>query len=408
MIINDSVTFKGEITTGYGRGGRFGESSAPSKDPGFGNALYAQNSSTSNSMNMNQAFLELYSDTATWLVGRHSNHWGMGALINSGDGAWDRHASIRDGVTVKLKLGNFGLSPYWGKISSGNSATTATQIKEYGAGLTYDNPERDMNFGLLYGKKIGGQFNTSYTEDVDGNGTTQSIGQTDIKITDIFFKKIYKKLTFTTEIVLLSGELGQIYNKSPYNNSDKIKYGAKAFLFDFNYKLSENWKTTALFGSVSGDGSSTASYNAMFLNPNFQIANLMFRYNMNAVSDTTKSIYDSYVTNVRFVKVAAEYQGETWTLIGGLIYAKADKVSTGTDFAYNHGKNVKYVASQSQSDELGYELDVNANYHWNTDTTIGFAAGYLFTGKYYAFTNTQNMNNQENSYVMQLSTIVKF
>jgi hypothetical protein len=129
---------------------------------------------------------------------------------------------------------------------------------------------------------------------------------------------------------------------------------------------------------------------------------------MNAVSDTSKSIYDSYVTNVRFVKIAAEYQGETWTLVGGLIYAKADKVSTGSDFAYNHTKNVKFVSAQNQSDELGYELDVNANYHWNTDTTIGFAAGYLFTGQYYAFTNTQNLNNQDNSYVLQLSTIVKF
>lgn len=408
MIINDSVTFKGEITTGYGRGGRLGDSSAPSRDIGFGNALYMQNTSYNNAMNMNQAYLELYSDTATWLIGRHSNHWGMGAVINSGENSWDRYASIRDGVTVKLKLGNFGLTPYWGKISAGDSSTTATQIKEFGTGLTYDNPERDMSFGLLYGKKVGAKFNTSYKEDIDGNGTSQSIGQTDIKITDIYFRKIFKKLTFTTEIPLMSGEIGQIYNKAPYNNSENIKYGAKAFLFNFDYKLSENWKTSLLAGSVSGDGSSIGSFNAMYLNPNFQIANLMFRYNMMAVSDTSKSLYDSYVTNVRFLKLTAVYQGESWTFITGLIYAKADQVATGSDYAYNHTKNVKFLSTQVQSDDLGYELDLNANYHWNTDTTVGFAGGYHFVGDYYGYTNTTSSNHAENSYVLQLSTIVKF
>ena len=89
IIVNDSASLKGEISSGYNRGGTLGEDSTrndPNSANNFGNSLYYYNQSTgNNSLVMNKFYMELYSDTATYQIGRHSFHWGLGALMNAGD-----------------------------------------------------------------------------------------------------------------------------------------------------------------------------------------------------------------------------------------------------------------------------------------------------------------------------------
>ena len=110
LIVNDSASFKAEFTSGYGRGGFMGDSQAHegNSQNGFGNALYVQNKSDgTNSLVINKAYMELYSDTATYQIGRHSSEWGLGALVNAGNDTWDRHTFTRDGITAKIKVGSY-------------------------------------------------------------------------------------------------------------------------------------------------------------------------------------------------------------------------------------------------------------------------------------------------------------
>lgn len=85
IIVNDSASLKGELSSGYGRGGHFGDDATQNQEANtFGNALYTYNqSSGTDSIVLNKFYMELYSDTATYQIGRHSFHWGLGALINS-------------------------------------------------------------------------------------------------------------------------------------------------------------------------------------------------------------------------------------------------------------------------------------------------------------------------------------
>src|SRR5690606_28969879 len=83
IIVNDSASLKGELTTNYGRGGRFGDDTtrSGSNDAAFGSALYVHNNSGGDDLLVNQLYAELYSDAATWQIGRHSYEWGLGAVF---------------------------------------------------------------------------------------------------------------------------------------------------------------------------------------------------------------------------------------------------------------------------------------------------------------------------------------
>ena len=413
IVINDAATFKGEIGTGYGRGGRLGDDSTTSLEGGFGNALYNINLSGNNTgLQLRQFYLDLYSDMATYTIGRQTSHWGLGAVHNNGEKAWDRHAHVRDGITMKIKLGNFRITPFWAKISSADSLTRATRVREHGFSFYYDNIEQDIAFGLLYSKKSNGSFNQSITAGRASDPGTipptppAPLGYTDVKLVDLYFKKTFGNFSFAVELPLLAGRLGDIYQGQGNTN-----YKARAFILESVMKMGVSWKVGIDWGKVSGDSGNTTSFDAMYLHPNYQIANILFRYNRRAVANpNTINVYDSYITNAMYFKFHSEYASNKWNFRSALIIANADEVAKASSgVAFNHLTNKTFIPTVDQKDDLGFEIDLDLDYHWNTETTIGTSFGYLFSGDYFAYTNDPALSNQaENSFIFQLKTSVKF
>lgn len=413
IIVNDTATIKAEFTSGYGRGGLVGDSTAPTQQTSLGNALYlgnlnqSDNTNSNSGLTFNQLYAEIYADTATYILGRHTQHFGLGAVVNSGEGMWDRFPYIRDGVTVKIKIGNFQIEPYWTRQGAGDSLTKATRVKDMGVGLSYDNVNRDLGFGLLYSIKSSGSDN-----DIQNvNGT--SLGPTDVKLIDVFFKKSFSKFDFALEVPIISGELGNVYTTN-------TKYKTNAIIFESNYKATESWSFGFDAGRVDGDSGddgtngTSASFNAMYLNPNYQIANLLFRYNLRAVKDVRsgtnpRNVYESYINNTLYAKVRAQYTTERWKWTFAAIYARADQVALGgNDRAYNHDTNTNFTSTFAQSKDMGVELDSNFVYQWNSEISIGGAFGWLFTGDYFAYNDTAVPSELKNSYVIQLNTMIRF
>lgn len=404
IVVNDSASFKAEFTTGYGRGGRLGDSMALQKDTStnIGQAMYGHNFTSGNGLNVQKLYAELYSDTATYLVGRHTSHWGLGAIYNSGDKTWDHFASSRDGITMKVKIGNFNLTPFYSKVSNTQTVTRATGAKEYGTGLLYDNPERDITFGVMYALKTSDAFNGNFRS--DASTTNQDMSKINAKVTDIYLRKIWGKFDFGLEIPIYSGDLGYVYN-----SSSVTKYHSKGFIFESNYQMNDVWKFGVDAGIIYGHDGTQSSFNALYLNPNYQIANLLFRYNLGAFSDpSNKSVYDSYITNATYIKARAEFVSEKWILNGAFIWAKADQTATAGKSAYNHMTNKVFTANYSQSNDLGKEIDFGATYKWNTEVAVAANLGYLMTGDYYAFTNTATSNTADNSLLLQINTSLTF
>ena len=398
IIVNDTATIKAEFTSGYGRGGRVGDSTSPSQNKTLGNALYLNNvdSGGNNSLTFNQLYAEIFADTATYIVGRHSQDFGLGAVVNSGQGMWDRFPYLRDGLTVKIKIGNFQLEPYWTRQGAGSSLTKATRVKDSGISLKYSNTNRDMKFGLLYSKKKSGSDPDVY----NSTGTTR-LGSTDVKLIDIFFKKSFSDISLGVEVPIISGDIGNAFGQN-------TNYKTKAVIFQGRYKASDSWTFGVDAGKVDGDDGTQGTYGAMYLNPNFQIANLMFRYNLRAVSNTNNNVYESYINNTLYAKLHAKYSTERWDWTFAGIYATADQVALGSgDVAYNHDTNQRFTSTVAQSDDLGFELDTGFKYRWNSEITVGGTLGWLFTGDYYAYTNG-TQNEVKNSYALQLNTMIRF
>jgi hypothetical protein len=403
MVINDAATFFGELTTGYANGGYLGDSAQTDMNNTNGAPLYYHNQPKGQGLNIKKAYLELYSDTATYMIGRHAYNWGLGSIYNNGDQAWDRHATSHDGITMKLKIGNFLLSPYWSKVSN-PGYTDATNAKEYGAGLLYDNQERDIAFGLLYGKKSASAQN-SYTTTINSPYSAVSLGNNNITITDLYLKKVFGKFDLAVEVPLMSGEMGQTSTAGTMTT-----YSAKAIILQTNYKHSDSWTFGFDAGQASGHDGNVGKFGVLYLNPNYQVANLLFKYNTSALGDSTHatSVYDSYITNARYFKLRAGYTSERWTFDSAIIRAIALETAKSGQSAYNHTKNKIFTAVADQSDNLGTEIDLNADYHWNKEISIGTGLGYLLTGDYFGFTNTATPNEVKSSLMLQINTSVTF
>ena len=414
IVINDAATFKAEIGYGHGRGGRLGEDSSVSLEEGLGNSLYnIHNASGTDGagLRFKQFYFDLYSDTATYVLGRQPSHWALGAVHNGGENPWDRHAYTRDGITMKVKLGNFSISPFWAKIGSGDSLTRATKVREYGFNFLYDNVQRDITMGMLYTKKANGTFNRSVQtrtrtipDPEDGsNQIPAPIGRTDIKLIDLYFKKAFGDFSFAVEFPLLDGSIGNLYNQG------FTKYKAKAIIFESKYKLNPSWELGFDWGRISGDSGAQTNYEAMYLHPNYQVANVLFRYNRRAIANPEEiNIYDSYITNAMYFKFSGHYRSRLWSFKTSIITAKAQETAQMGSLSYNHSTNETFTAAADQQDDLGLEIDMDINYHWNTEIIVGGSLGYLFTGDYFAFTNTQNSNTPDDSFVLQFRTAIQF
>ena len=400
IIINDSATVFAEFSSGYGdRGKNLGVQGNNEGSPLAG-ALYLHNMSTARPLGLTKMYMKYYSDTATYILGRHDYHWGLGAIYNDGSSLWDRFATIRDGLTLDVKLGNFHITPYWAKTFA-TDASSATRTREYGTGLLYDNRERELSLGVQFGKKR----STSFENEIEGP-SKRRLGGVDIKITDIYFKKSIGDFNIGLEIPLFDGSIGDFYGPP-----QPAKYKARSFLVESGYKLSPNWNLFLNAGKVSGDTNDQSRFEATYLHPNYQVANLLFRYNLKALSSPYQSahLFNSYITNASFLKFAGKYQGQKWDFDLAWVWAKAEQTAIQGKSAFNHTTGILDNIYVNQDDSLGMEFDMNITYRWNKEISVGLASGYLLTGDYFAFTNDPNKKvKAKNAFIVQLKTGVNF
>ena len=423
IIINDVATFKGEISSGYARGGILGDGMSQSLDLGMGNALYPHNfPDKGNALILNKFLVELYADTATYRIGRHDSHFGLGTVINAGNDDWDRFSTVRDGITLDVQLGNFFIAPYWAQISSSDSLSGNTNVKDYGIQLNYKNVPRDVSFGILYSSKTSADFHSTMKTGIknrcldtenkevpcNDENTEEDllpIRGADITITDFYFQKKFHDFQFALEIPLIDGTLGNLFGKE----QGEVGYKARAIIFESSYQISPKWSLQLNAGEVSGDSGKERQFEAMYLHPNYKIANLLFRYNRAAVATKGRNAYDSYLTNARYLKLAGEYAAQKWTWKWAFIKAWALTTAQAEKVSFNHQTNKRFEAKQDQNSDLGLEFDINFKYQWNSDISINGSFGYLLTGDYWKFTNDPGFGpNTKNSYALQLQTAVSF
>jgi hypothetical protein len=408
LIINDGVSVKGIFSTGTIQGEQFGDNTQFSSNNSAAGLHYHGSAAGTSALDVSQLFVELFADSALYRVGRFSRQWGLGAVANAGNNPTDRFFSLYDGIEAEYNFGKFFVTPFWTKQSTGNSLTRNTAITEMGVQLLYDNPDKDLKIGALYTNRTSGGANTALKAANTDNATPTTphdIGSSSYKLFDIYMEKSIGDFTIKAELPFVSGTAGNVYDTTTKSN-----YKSSAMLFDVTYRKSNTTTYGLLAGSVSGDDGSTDEFEAMFLNPNFQIAHMMFRYDLNAVgANSTKNVYASYITNTMFVKLYADVIRDNWTWKFAYIIATANEVAaTGRDFYYHEGKYKVTSAAADQSDDYGHELDIAFDYQWNPNVVVTGFIGYMLTGDYYKFTNSPTEQETKNSYTSGMKMSVSF
>jgi hypothetical protein len=394
IIINDGVTLKGELSTGYFRGGFAGGDSANSADNSGNNSYFFTTPAQRSALNVNQMYMELYADTALVKIGRMSRNYGLGMVFSGGNNPWDRFLTMYDGIEAEMKIGNFSVIPHYAKISNYNSGVSATNpansgregsgaldVRELGLIAKYDNKNRDFVASVLYAKRSSERKNSLY------NATTTSAdsidrGKTSVTVIEPYLFKKWNKFKAAFEGSLQDGDYGAVYG-----TGEKSKLSSLAYVLDAKYDFNPKWDMGIIAGQASGDKGSSQKFEGTYLHPNFQIADLMFRYNYAAINEGGRSIFDSSIANARFIKLHGNYKTDKWTWKSGLIMATALETAKQGKKSYHHEENYRFDSNQKQNNSYGWELDLGFDYRWNPNVVISGYYAYWKVGKYYAFTN---------------------
>jgi hypothetical protein len=389
IIVNDGVSLKGELSSGYIRGGFAGSEATANEDASGNNSYFFTTPAQRSALNVNQMYMELYADTALVKIGRMSRHYGMGMVFDNGSQAWDRFFTMYDGIEAEMKIGNFSVIPHYAKISNYNDSATpndgregsgSLDVRELGLIAKYDNKNRDLVASILYAKRSSERRNSLYNSTTPGGEIDR--GKTEITVIEPYVSKRWNKLKVSAEASLQSGDYGDIYAAG-----DSSKLSANAYMGEVTYDLNPKWDVGVLAGQVSGDKGNTGKFEATYLHPNFHIADLMFRYNYAGFNEGGRSIFDSSITNTRFYKIFGNYKTDKWTWKAAFIMANALETAKAGSDAYHHEENYRFGATEDQADDYGFEFDFGFDYRWNPNVTISGYYGYWKVGDYYAFTN---------------------
>jgi hypothetical protein len=385
IIVNDGVTLKGEFSSGYLRGGFAGDNSTGSADGSASNSYFFTTPAQRSALNVNQMYMELYADTALVKIGRMSKHYGLGIVYDGGNDPWDRFFTMYDGIEAEMKIGNFSLVPYWAKISSydnddntddggeeGAKPAGGWDVREMGVTAKYDNKNRDLVVSVLYGKRFAERKNSLY----DG------VGKSDVTIIEPFISKRWNKFKVAAEASLQTGDYGDVYN-----DNSIAKLSANAYVIEASYDLNPKWDIGFTGGQVQGDKGDTGKFEAVYLHPNYHVAELMFRYNYPSFNEGSRSIFDSSITNSRFYKLYGHYKTDKWVWKSAVIMASALETAEAGKRAYHHESNYSFTSNEKQADDLGFEVDFGFDYKWNPNVTISGYYAYWKVGDYYAFSN---------------------
>ena len=416
IIVNDGVTLKGELSSGYLRGGFAGDNATSTANGSPSNTYFHSTPAQRSALNLNQMYMELYADTALVKIGRMSKNYGLGMMWNGGNKAWDRFLTMYDGIEAKMTIGNFSITPYYAKISSYNNGLGTTNdsssgakpngqydVRELGLTAEYNNQNRDLVVSVLYAKRSSESRAALYQTNDAGATSQSNRGKTSVTAIEPYFMKKWNKFKIAGEASILSGDYGSVYT-----GVAKSKLTANAYMLEAKYDLNPKWDANLQVGQVGGDKGSTNKFEAAYLNPNYQIAELMFRYYYPGFAGGGRSIYDSSITNAQFYKFLMNYKTDKWTWKGALIVANALETAKAGSRGYHHEENYSFQSDYKQKKDYGYELDAGFDYRWNPNVTISGSYGYWFVGDYYSFSNLAKTISTTNIHGGSLKATLEF
>lgn len=408
ILVNDNIIVRSEWNVGDPIYGFFGRN-VPQDDR---NVTFPTGK---DSMGISAArlWLDVHTDFGTLQVGRAPMHWGLGTIFNSGDGPFDRYQSTSDTIRLVSKFGYLSLMPLYSKAAMGRNLTGARDdggvvngnddVTDFGIGLRYDNPEEDIEGGLLYYKRNAGDSQTSYFYPSTATFHQRGANGINLRLFDLFVKKTWHRFELGAEVPIFSGEVGDMNGVGSRNT-----FKATALAVEAALKY-DTWRHSLKFGTVPGQGNANTggrgnAFSAMQFHRAYKLGMILFNYNLgnlgpanpdsypaNPTGTTTPgtvSPYDNSITNARYVMLSTAKHWEQWGLNLGLVWAQANETAQSGKDAFNHRTRQWFTSTATQSRNMGIEVDFGTRYNWDDNISFGADIGMLFPGEYFSYVNS--------------------
>lgn len=406
VLVNDNVIVRSEWNVGDPVAGFFGRG-IPREDR---NNPFSTGKDAF-SLSVARLWLDVHTDFGTVQVGRAPMHWGLGVIFNSGDDPFDRYQSTSDTIRLISKFGYLTLMPIYAKNAMGRNLAGASDpltgtvlagsddVTDYGLGLKYENPEEDIDAGILFYKRNANDVQNNYYFPSSQATFLSGANGMNLKLFNFYAKKSWNKWELGAELPVFSGEIGDVNGVGERNT-----YKATALAVEAALKF-ETWRHTLKLGTAPGQGPTDTgargkSFGALYFHRAYKLGQILFGYNLgnfgpvnpdpvppSTAAATTVSPYDASITNAKYIMLASEKRWEQWGMNIGVVFAQANETAeTGKD-AYNHRTRTWFTSTASQDSNMGFEVDLGTRYNWDDNISFGADLGLFFPGKFFQYIN---------------------
>lgn len=355
--------------------------SADTTGPGSNVVSKTQKAET---IEVSQLYLTYNHEFGQLIAGRAPLHFGLGMTHNAGRGLFDHWYDTRDMVGYKFIVGNLYFLPMVGRVNEG-ALNRSDDLTDYMIQMQYENPENDIEMGIFYQMRKGGdQASDAPTPATGtagplGGAAAVNSGEIDARTVSVYALKDTERWRAGLEASFQSGETGVLVAPG----GEKVTYDGFGIAAEFEYRPEgSRWKWGLKAGDATGDDPKTdGKFEGFIFNRNYDVAFLMFNHPLGSADflrtglvtgntrDASGSVNTSDVeaiSNVLYVSPTVKYAfSDRWSL--------DNTITTGW-----LGTNP--LTTGSVSKDLGYEWDISVNFQPRKGVMWVNQAGLLFPG----------------------------
>jgi hypothetical protein len=343
---------------------------------GMGGFVYGD--PTTSSLVLNRAWLEWSSDFGVVRLGRMPFSWGYGLVWDAG-GKWDDYGTTLDRLEYRLHLGHIVGALAYSKPRKKSVWGHKNDADFFMFYLQYDNPEADVEGGVIYEKQTRsnvqgtelatGNPNNYYSDSYLGKNTPYPLNN---NVVDVYLRKTVSYFTLGGEVSWMTGEANKYKTLSKNANLNALAatlnatyeyHKVKAFL-EFLYASGDsNLNNDELTGFVS-------------LHPNRRAGFILGRELLGKYSSVGTD--PGKVGNGSMVLYGNDdsFSG-IYFFRPGLRIDWSPSLSSGLELVYAQKASVQ----NGENRALGTEVDLGTDYSVYKNFDLGVNVGVLFPGK---------------------------
>ncbi len=389
-IFNSPTEANSQMGQLWGSGVR-SEATTPTSQDNSNTLSHTQNAET---IQVSQLYLTYNHEFGQLIAGRAPVHFGLGITHNAGRGLFDHYYDTRDMVGYKVIMGNLYVLPMLGKPSAGN-INRSNNLDDYMIQVQYESPETDLEMGLFYQWRKGGD---QAADAPIGVGTDQALGgpgasnapgcaananescsaPVDTKTVNIYVARDSERIRLAMEGSFVSGSSGVVTS-----SHDKVTWSGFGLAGELEYRPeASRWKWGLKAGYSSGDDPATvAKYEGFSFNRNYDVAMLMFNHPLGQADflrtgAVIGKVYDGTTNNINRPDVEA---------ISNAIYvAPIAKYAFNDHWSLDNSIITGWLSTNpmlgQKAKALGYEWDLHLNYSPRKGVAWINEMGFLFPG----------------------------